>query len=239
MPFPVRFVLVRTRNSLNMGAAARALANFGFTDLAAVEPFEPKWREATSAVYGADLLAKAPVLTLAEAVADRALVLGTGSNDSRRLRKPVVPLPALADFMKERLPGGGPVAVLFGSEKFGLRNSDLEACHALVRIPTRPEAPSMNLGQSVAAVAYELARGSMGRAVAGRADPAPTAEQLEALLDAAGAALAEAGVNRHMSAATRRAYLKRMMLGWRMTAGDASFLQGLLKRLAGGRPRPT
>lgn len=231
MPSSVRFVLVRTRNSLNMGAAARALANFGLDDLAAVEPFEPKWREASSAVYGADLLAKAPVLTLSEAVADRALVLGTGSNDSRRLRKPVVPLPALADYIKERLPGGGGVAVLFGSEKFGLRNEDLEHCHALVRIPTRPEAPSMNLGQSVAAVAYELARADMGRAVTEHKEPGPTADQLESLLDAAAAALDEAGVNRHMSAATRRAYLRRMMLRWQMTSGDASFLQGLLKRL--------
>lgn len=214
-----------------MGAAARAMANFGFEDLAAVEPFEPKWREATSAVYGAEILAKAPVLSLAEAVADRALVLGTGSNDSRRLRKPVVPLPALADYIKERLPGGGRVAVLFGSEKIGLRNEDLEHCHALVRIPTRSEAPSMNLGQSVAAVAYELARADMGRAVVERKEPGPTAAQLEALLDAAAAALVEADVNRYMSAATRRAYLKRMMLRWKMTAGDASFLQGLLKRL--------
>ncbi|TBR20534.1 RNA methyltransferase [bacterium] len=230
MPGRVRFVLVRTRNSLNMGAAARALANFGFADLVAVEPYEPKWREASSAVYGAELLAKAPVLTLAEAVADRALVLGTGSNDSRRLRKPVVPLPALADYIKERTPGG--IAVLFGSEKFGLRNEDLAVCHALVRIPTRPEAPSMNLGQSVAAVAYELARGEMRREVSEKAESGPTAAQLEALLDAAGAALDAAKVNRHMSAATRRAYLKRMLLGWRMTAGDASFLQGLLKRLA-------
>ena len=226
-----RFVLVRTRNSLNMGAAARALANFGFTDLVAVEPFEPKWREASSAVYGAELLAGAPVLTLAEAVADRALVLGTGSNDSRRVAKPVVPLPALVDFIRERRPGGGGVAVLFGSEKFGLRNEDLEVCHALVRIPTRPEAPSMNLGQSVAAVAYELARAGMGREVTERAEHGPTAAQLEALLDAAAAALDSAEVTRHMSAATRRAYLKRMMLRWRMTAGDASFLQGLLKRL--------
>lgn len=231
MPHPVRFVLVRTRNSLNMGAAARALANFGFGDLAAVEPFEPKWREASSAVYGAELLARAPVLTLAEAVADRALVLGTASNDSRRLRKPVVPLPALTDFIRERCPGGGAVAVLFGSEKVGLRNEDLEVCHALVRIPTRPEAPSMNLGQSVAAVAYELARGGMGREVTERREAGPTAAQLESLLDAAAAALDAGKVNRHMSAGTRRAYLKRMMLRWRMTAGDASFLQGLLKRL--------
>lgn len=231
MAAPVRFVLVRTRNSLNMGAAARALANFGFTDLVAVEPFEPRWREASSAVYGADLLAKAPVRTLPEAVADRTLVLGTGSNDSRRNAKPVVPLPALADFIARRAPGGGGVAVLFGSEKVGLRNEDLEVCHALVRIPTRPEAPSMNLGQSVAAVAYELARAGMGRAVGVRAEPGPTAAQLEALLDAAAAALDAGQVNRHMSEATRRAYLKRMLLRWQMTAGDASFLQGLLKRL--------
>lgn len=231
MASSVRFVLVRTRNSLNMGAAARALANFGFSDLVAVEPYEPKWREATSAVYGAELLAKAPVLTLAEAVADRTFVVGTASNDSRRSRKPVIPLPALAEEARRRCPDGR-LAVLFGSEKVGLANEDLAVCHALVRIPTRPEAPSMNLGQAVAAVAYELARGGMPRKPLIKEEPGPGAAQLEALLDAAGPALERAGVNRHMSSATRRAYLKRMMLRWKMTAGDASFLQGLLKRLA-------
>ncbi len=89
----------------------------------------------------------------------------------------------------------------------------------------------MNLGQSVAAVAYELARAEMGRAVVERKEPGPTAAQLESLLDAAAAALNAADVNRYMSAATRRAFLKRMILRWKMTAGDASFLQGLLKRL--------
>lgn len=226
----VRFVLVRTRNSLNMGAAARALANFGFADLAAVEPYEPKWREAASAVAGAELLRKAPVLTLSEAVADRTFVVGTGSNDSRRLKKPVIPLPALAEELRRRCPDGR-AAVLFGSEKVGLTNEHLAVCHALVRIPTRPEAPSMNLGQAVAAVAYELAREGMSRRPLIKEEPGPSAAQLEALLDAAGAALAKAGVNGHMSEATRRAYLKRMMLGWTMTAGDASFLQGLFKRL--------
>lgn len=231
MAWPVRFVLVRTRNSLNMGAAARALANFGFEDLAAVEPFEPRWREASSAVHGSELMARAPVLTLAEAVADRTLVLGTGSNDRRRSRLPVVPLPALADFLTERLPDGGKVAVLFGSEKFGLRNQDIVHCHALVRIPTRPEAPSMNLGQAVAAVAYELARGGLGRAVAEPAREALPAAQLEALLDVGAAAMETAGYNRHMSAATRRAYLRRALLRWGLSKGDAAFLQGLLKRL--------
>ena len=226
----VRFVLVRTRNSLNMGAAARALANFGFDDLVAVEPYEPKWREASSAVYGADLLAKAPVLTLSEAVADRALVLGTASNDSRRLRKPVVPLPALGDYLAERAPSGA-VAVLFGSEKVGLTNEDLKHCHAVLRIPTEAAAPSMNLGQAVATAAYELARAGMGRQVLLKEGEPPSAAQVEALLDAAAAALDAAGVNRHMSPATRRDYLKRMVLRWKMSRGDASFLQGLFKRL--------
>lgn len=90
----------------------------------------------------------------------------------------------------------------------------------------------MNLGQAVAAVAYELARGGLDRAVVQPASEAPTAAQLEALLDAGTAAMEKAGYNRHMAADTRRAYFKRALLRWRLSSGDASFLQGLLKRLA-------
>ncbi|MDE2292513.1 MAG: RNA methyltransferase [Elusimicrobia bacterium] len=231
-PLKVRFVLVRSRNSLNMGAAARAMANFGFKDLAAVEPFEPRWREAASAVHGADILARAPVVTLEESVADCALVLGTASAHNRRLRQPLVPLPSLAAFTARRLRAGGRAAVLFGSEKTGLTNDQLGRCHALVRIPTRADAPSMNLGQAVACVAYELARGGLEKEVRRAEDPAPTAEQLEALVEAGLGALAKANYNLHMPVPTRRAYLRRALLRWSMTRGDAAFLQGLFRRLS-------
>lgn len=151
-------VLVRPRNPLNIGAAARACANFGFTRLTVVDPYEPTWRSACSAVDAEFLLASARLTTtLAEAVAHATLVLGTGSVDRRKPEQPVVALPALGPVVSGELAHAGRVALVFGSEKHGLTREDLVWCHQLVAIPTSPLQPSMNLGQSVAVCLYELA----------------------------------------------------------------------------------
>jgi tRNA/rRNA methyltransferase len=152
--FPLRVVLVSPRNPLNIGAAARAMANFGFTDLAVVAPFAEHWREARSAVGAPLLLQNAKEsATLAEAVADCTLVLGTGTLTYRKPEQKVVPLPALAPFIESK---GARIALVFGPEKHGLTREDLSWCHLLVEIPTDPQQPSMNLGQAVAVCLYEL-----------------------------------------------------------------------------------
>jgi tRNA/rRNA methyltransferase len=175
----VRFVLVRPRDPNNIGAAARAMANFGLGDLVLADPYAPVWQEARSAVGAADLLRRARALPLPEAIKDSSLVLGT-CGAARRLQKPVVPLPRLGDFLKARLGAGEKLTVLFGNEKTGLTKEELGHCHAVVRIPTAAEVPSMNLGQAAALLAYELSRG--------RRAPLPR----ESGLDAAPAGQAEA-----------------------------------------------
>src|SRR5258708_36100242 len=83
-------VLVDIRNPLNIGAAARAMANFGFTDLRLVNPYEPSFREAVSAVGGAHVLQGARVFsTLAEALADCSLVVGTTAGTRRIAQQPL------------------------------------------------------------------------------------------------------------------------------------------------------
>lgn len=150
-------VLVRPRNPLNIGAAARAMANFGLLHLAVVDPYAPQWREARSAVGAPDLLRNArETASLAEAVADCTLVVGTGSLTYRKPEQQVVQLPGLAPLVQRELAAGGRVAVVFGSEKHGLTREDLSYCHLLVEIPTDPRQPSMNLGQAVAVCLYEL-----------------------------------------------------------------------------------
>jgi len=155
-------VLVSPRNPLNIGAAARAMANFGFSRLAVVAPYAPHWREARSAVGAPELLqnAKEPA-TLAEAVAECTLVLGTGTLTYRKPEQPVVSLPDLAPMVGRELASGGRVAVVFGPEKHGLTREDLSYCHLLVEVPTDPRQPSMNLGQAVAVCLYELACGGV------------------------------------------------------------------------------
>jgi TrmH family RNA methyltransferase len=149
-------VLVSPRNPLNIGAAARAMANFGFTRLSVVDPYEPHWREAKSAIGAEDLLQNARrTQTLKDAVADCTLVLGTGTLAHRKPEQPVIPLPLLAPFIREKEKSAR-VALVFGPEKRGLTREDLALCHLLVEIPTHPRQPSMNLGQAVAVCLYQL-----------------------------------------------------------------------------------
>jgi TrmH family RNA methyltransferase len=165
----IEIVLVSPRNPLNIGAAARAMANFGFAHLTVVAPYEPHWREARSAVGAEKLLAEAQCTdNLEEAIADCTLVLGTGTLTRRKPEQPVVLLPALAPLVQEELAHGGRVALVFGPEKRGLTRGDLALCHRLVEIPTHPRQPSMNLGQAVAVCLYELAT-----RVPTRHEPAP------------------------------------------------------------------
>jgi tRNA/rRNA methyltransferase len=151
-------VLVSPRNPLNIGAAARAMANFGFSHLTVVAPYEPHWREAKSAVGASDLLQNAKrVERLTEAAADCTLVVGTGTLEHRRPEQTMVALPDLGLLITQELDRGGRVALVFGPEKRGLTREDLALCHVLVEIPTDPRQPSMNLGQAVAVCLYELA----------------------------------------------------------------------------------
>ncbi len=229
-PQKVRFVLVRPRDPNNIGAAARAMANFGFPDLAVVEPFAPVWREARSAVGAGDLLRRARASSLERALSGAAIVVGT-CGSRRRLRRPVVPLPRLAEYLAGRLPPAGLVAVLFGNEKTGLSREALGHCHAVVSIPTSPEVPSMNLGQAVALVAYELARDPKRQGIrTPRQSPAP-AEQTEALrrefLRAFAALDYMRGVPEEVQAGRIRDALKRL----RPCRKDAGLLLAVLRRV--------
>jgi tRNA/rRNA methyltransferase len=151
-------VLVSPRNPLNVGAAARAMANFGFTHLSVVDPYEPHWREAKSAVGAPDLLANArEAPSLADAVRDSTLVLGTGTLTHRKPEQSVVRLDEVSPLVSRELNLDGRISVVFGPEKHGLTGEDLSYCHVLVEIPTDSRQPSMNLGQAVAVCIYELA----------------------------------------------------------------------------------
>jgi len=154
----VRIVLVRVRNPLNIGAAARAMSNFGFGTLRVVNSYEVAFREARSAVGASEVLSQAKQYpSVAEAIADSTLVVGTTAVGHRELKHQVRRLEEAGEIISRH---AGAVALLFGSEKTGLSNDDLACCHWLLRIPTCEEHFSMNLGQAVAVCLYELVRQS-------------------------------------------------------------------------------
>lgn len=151
-------VLVSPRNPLNIGAAARAMANFGFERLSVVAPYEAHWREARSAIGAPDLLHNArETASLSEAIAECTLVIGTGTVTARKPEQKVIALPSLTPLVRSELERDGRIALVFGPEKRGLTRDDLSHCRLLVEIPTDPRQPSMNLGQAVAVCLYELA----------------------------------------------------------------------------------
>jgi TrmH family RNA methyltransferase len=151
-------VLVSTRNPLNIGAAARAMSNFGIRNLRLVKPFDPGFREARSAVGAAATLQDARIFaSVAEAVADCTLVIGTTGGRDRHLDKSLRRLQDAAPLVEMEAARGN-VAILFGSEKRGLSNDDLSYCHWTMHIPTAPDHVSMNLGQAVAVSLYEITR---------------------------------------------------------------------------------
>lgn len=162
-------VLVGARNPSNIGAAARAMQDFGFSDLRFVNdftaPFEAAQLEAKSAVGAGHVMRAARrFASVAEALADCTLAVGTTAIGGRIVEQPLLALAEAAPRMRGALQQAesARVALLFGSEKTGLTNDQLSHCHWLTTIPMfAPEGErhlSMNLGQSVAVCLYELVR---------------------------------------------------------------------------------
>jgi len=223
-------VLVETRNPLNIGASARAMANFGFSRLRVVHPYEVAFREARSAVGAAPLLHAAEACNgIAEAVGDCTLVVGTTSLGHRELHHPLRRLEYGARWIRRTL-AGAPVALLFGSEKFGLSNADLSHCHWLMRIPTEPGL-SMNLGQAVALCLYELARDP--RAVRSRPEKSKpaTAAETEQITRLLMEALETSGYLHPPADASTREKMRRLVRRLSIAARDAPVLMGMLRQI--------
>jgi len=225
-------VLVNSRNPLNIGAAARAMSNFGFLRLRVVRPYDVAFREARSAVDAE------PVLTAAEefeevaaAVADCSLVVGTTDGSRRNPQEALYRLEAAAELVRERLRSGGKVAVLFGSEKVGLSNHELNHCDVLARIPTRTEHSSMNLGQAVGIVLYEMIRAAAVAQEATDEEPLATAGDRERLAGLVLEALAGSGYTHHGPEATLEEKVRRLVRHLELTHAEAQEWMGLVRKM--------
>lgn len=228
---------MNTRNPLNIGAAARAMSNFGFLHLRVVNPFELAFREARSAVGAAPLLAQAEEFkSLAEGIADCSLVVGTSALSRRDPQHEIRDLQEGARLIRKRLTTGR-VALLFGSEKRGLSNEDLSHCHWLLRIPTREEHRSMNLGQAVAVCLYECARGLKSSFVPEKLALA-TGGDLERLtsllidaLQTSAYIKSSQGQAKSRSAAPSEEKIRRFIRRMNLSDADAELLLGMLRQI--------
>ena len=226
----LRVVLVATRNPLNLGASARAMSNFGFRHLRVVNPYEIAFREARSAVGAAELLANAEEFrSVADAIADSTLVIGTTAVRNRQLQHKMRGLQDSAALIRRRLRSSR-VALLFGSEKTGLSNESLSYCHWLLRIPTREEHPSMNLGQAVAVCLYELARAS-ATAPVGKKSRAASAGVLDRITGELREALRVSGYLRPGINAAADAKVRRLVRRLDLQDEDAEIWLGMLRQI--------
>jgi len=216
-------VLVDTRNPLNIGAAARAMSNFGFRKLRLVNPYEVAYKEARSAVHAHKILETAQEYkTLSEALADCSLVVGTTSLGHRELQHPLRTLEYGGRLIRKHL-HSTPAALLFGSEKFGLSNDDLSHCNWLLRIGTEG---SMNLGQAVAVCLYELTR----KAAAPRPEkrkPA-TAAELDRLTELLTSVLERSG---YVHSGSTENKIRRLVRRLDLPAHDAEVWLGMIRQI--------
>src|SRR5271155_4617847 len=187
-------VLVRARDPNNIGAVARAMYDFGFRDLRLVNEYRVHFERAKSAVDASAVLEAArEYASVAEAVADCTLVVGTTAVGPRRQEQPLYTLAEAVGRLRREMVSGqqtseSRLALLFGSEKTGLSNDELSHCHFLLTIPMASTPgmrhASMNLGQALAVCLYELVR--TGEALPlqepGEAPSAADLERLTALL---------------------------------------------------------
>ncbi len=228
----LRVVLVATRNPLNIGAAARAMSNFGVRRLRVVNPYDPAFREARSAVGASGLLAKAERYEdLAEALTDCQLVVGTTAATRRDLQQRLHPLGDGARIIKRQLKTG-PVALLFGSERYGLSNDELSHCHWTMRIPTREEHGWMNLGQAVAVSLYELVRRTPTKTVPKTNERSPaTSGEVERVTQSLFEVLDASGYVKPDAAAATEENLRRMIRRIKLNTPDTDMWLGMLRQI--------
>lgn len=222
-------VLVRTRNPLNIGAVARAMQNFGARELRLVAPYEASFREARSAVGASAVLRETrEFASVAEAVADCRLVIGTTAARRREIEQPLIGLEQAGDRVHAAL-AQGRVAMLFGSEKHGLTREDMDHCHWLIRIATEDAQPSMNLGQAAAVCLWELAR--EGASPVTEAEVQATSGELERLAALLMELLDAGGYAQTKSEASTEAEVRRLLRRLNVTDADTHLLMGMVRKV--------
>jgi len=225
-------VLVRPRNPLNIGAAARAMSNFGFRRLRVVNPYQVAFRDARSAVGAAELLSNAEEYScLSEAVADCGLIVGTTAVHRRVLQQPLRRLDQDGGRLIREEISSGRVALLFGSEKVGLSTADFSHCHWLLHVPTLQDHISMNLGQAVAVCLYEIARNVNGERPAEEMARA-SAGELEMITSILLDSLRVSGYVKPGTEVVMEEKARRLVRRMNLQPGEATVWLGMLRQIA-------
>jgi tRNA (cytidine32/uridine32-2'-O)-methyltransferase len=236
----IRIVLVNTSHPGNIGAAARAMKNMGLSSLCLVDPRDHPSYEAYSRAAGADdVLGNARVVsTLSEAIKGCAWVAGTSARE-RTIQWPMQnPRDCAVQCIKEV--ANGDVAIVFGRERTGLTNEELERCNVLVHIPTNPEYSSLNVAAAVQVVAYELRTAMIGDAdldngknEISEIDKLASADQLESMYQHFFQAMDDIGFLGTSNPEIIMRRLKGLFNRARVTQREMNILRGVLSAAQG------
>jgi TrmH family RNA methyltransferase len=227
----VTVVLVRARNPNNIGAVARAMHGFGFADLRLVNEYSVGLETARSAVDASAILATAREFpSVADAVADCSLVVGTTAVGERKQEHPLYTLAEGVSLLHS----AARVALLFGSEKTGLSNDALSHCNWLMTIPMHSTPglrhASMNLGQAAAVCLYELVRQAESQPLS-EPQPMALAEDQERVTGLLTELLAGIGYGRRRPASAHPNEVRRMVRRLNLNQSDARRWIGILRQL--------
>lgn len=240
----IRFVLVETSLSVNVGAVARAMKTMGLAQLVLVRPQQSVDAGALARAAGADdLLERARICaSLADAVAGCRLVIGSSAR-ARSLAWPEVDPRGCAERLIDEA-GTGEVALLLGRERSGLTNDELACCHYLTRIPANPDYSSLNIASAAQVFAYELRQcalrleqSSSARGVqpapAVHADDLASADEMEGFYAHLEQTLVAIGFADPQQSTTLRRRLRRLFNRARPDRTEVNILRGILSAAAG------
>lgn len=234
-------ILVRPQMGENIGAAARAMLNFGLDRMRITAPRDgwPNPAAVAMASGAGRVLDSATVHdSIAEAIHDTTFVFATTARP-RELTKPVFSPEAAMQLAAEKIAGGGHVAVLFGPERAGLENADIAQCNATISVPVNPDFPSLNLAQCVLLLGYEWRRAAhvvtgqemqmAGNRWANGAEIEALAQHYEERLQSAGFFFPE------HKATSMKVNLRNLWSRMPLTSTDVRVLHGVLRQLVRGR----
>lgn len=235
----VRIVMVNTTHSGNIGAAARAMKNMGLSNLVLVDPIASIDEDALQRSSGAlEILDNVTIVpTLAQAIADCGLVVGTSAR-SRHVPWPLQTPRQCAAKAREVIPAGNQVAIVFGRESRGLTNEELHQCNAHVHIPTNADFSSLNIAAAIQVICYEL-RLALVEAEAESATcdqwgiewdyPLATHEQIQGLLAHYEKVLLEIGYTNPNTGKQLMAKIARIYQRVGLDQSEVNILRGVLK----------
>lgn len=235
----IAIVLVGISHPGNIGSAARAMKTMGLTELRLVAPQRFPATEATVMAAGADdVLASAQIhADVAGAVADCGLIVGTTSRARHLPWRIVEPRAAAVEIAAAAR--DGKVAILFGAERTGLSNEDIERCQLLVSIPTGSTYSSLNVAMAVQVVAYEVLVALRGEAAAAaaRGVPLASATEMERFYAHLEQVMEEAGFHDRTGEGHLMARIRRLFNRAVLDQNEVNILRGILTSVQGKRRR--